>query len=326
MKVSVLMATFNGTAFLQEQLASILEGERLPDELIIVDDCSSDGTVELTKRTCLQYPSVHTVLLQNESNMGPSRTFMRAVAHSSGDLLLFADQDDVWLPRKIKSFVDHFAERTGLLMAYSDGSIVNAAMEATGHSIFSTRNKAHLDQGGDRAPLEVAANPDIKGCTMALDGQFTRSLFAETDPAFVGYWGHDHWAALFAYGMGPVDVINAHLIKHRIHGGNASAGMRFNPFSAAHRRDYLKKVRGQGNTYFVERYGAALAQATQFGTRFSPALLEALHTLVNISERRQDLRSLSFPRRFGAAWKLYREGVYTKFYNGIYTLLRDTLL
>ena len=147
MSVSVLMATFNGTAFLQEQLTSILEGEGLPDELIIVDDCSSDGTVELAKRTCLQYPKVHTVLLQNESNMGPSRTFMRAVAHSTGDLLLFADQDDVWLPGKIKAFVDHFAERTGLLMAYSDGCIVNEDLDATGHTIFSTRNKAHLEQG-----------------------------------------------------------------------------------------------------------------------------------------------------------------------------------
>lgn len=326
MKVSVLMATFNGTAFLQQQLESILEGERLPDELIIVDDRSTDGTLELAQRTCLKYPSVHTVILQNEQNTGPSRTFMRAVANSTGDLLFFADQDDVWSSEKIKSFVGLFGEQEDLLMAYSDGTIVNADMDATGRTIFSTRNKAHLDQGGDRSPLEIVANPDIKGCTMALNGSFARRLFDKSDPASVEYWGHDHWAALFAYGLGKVAVINDPLIDHRIHGSNASAGMRFNPFNAAHRRDYLKKVRDQGNTYFVGRYRAALDQALRSEERFSAPLLEALQTLMSISERRSDLHKLPLLRRGYAAWKLHREGLYTRFYNGFYTFLRDAFL
>lgn len=326
MKVSVVMATFNGTAFLHEQLESILAGELTPDELIIVDDRSTDGTVELAKRICLQYPSVNVEILQNEVNVGPSRTFMRAVAKSTGDILFFADQDDVWNANKIKSFVDLFAEQEGLLMAYSDGNIVHAGLEATGRTIFSSRNKAHLDQGGDRAPLEVAANPDIKGCTMALNAPYARALFDKSDPASVEYWGHDHWAALFAYGLGTVAVINAPLIKHRIHGGNASAGMRFNPFNAAHRRDYLKKARAQGSTYYVGRYESAITHTLLSEREFSRPLLDALHTLRSISERRRDLRTLPLPRRFCAAWKLKQEGVYTRFYNGFYTLLRDTFL
>lgn len=326
MKVSVLMATYNGAAYLGEQLKSILEGDRPLDELVIVDDGSSDGTLAMARRICEGYPSVSLVIRENANNIGASSTFARAVKESSGDLVLFADQDDIWMPGKIKAFEDLFTEHPELLMAYSDGDIMDAAMQPTGRTIFSTRNKAHLERGGDRLPLEVAANPDIKGCTMALNGSFARRIFAEIDPASLAHWGHDHWAALFAYGLGPVEVIAAPFIKHRIHGGNASAGMRFNPLNAAHRRRYLKKAREQGGSYFVDRYKVAIDHARRSGTEFSPALLQALEVMLAISERRRDLRLLSFLRRVGAAWQLHREGVYDRYYNGIFTLLRDTLL
>lgn len=326
MKVSVLMATYNGAAYLHEQLRSILEGVRPPDELIIVDDGSSDGTAALVQHVCEGYPSMTLVIRMNASNLGASPTFGRAVMESSGDIVLFADQDDVWSPGKIKAFVNLFMERPEILMAYSDGDIVDTASQPTGRTIFTTRNKAHLGQGGGRSPEEVAANPDIKGCTMALNGPFARRLFTEIDPAALAHWGHDHWAALFAYGLGPVAVIAEPLIKHRIHGGNASAGMRFNPLNSAHRQRYLRKAREQGRSYFVDRYKIAIEHALKMGTEFSPPLLGALETMLAISERRRDLHSLPFLRRIAGAWRLLRKGVYHRYYNGIFTLLRDILV
>ncbi|MBK8339049.1 MAG: glycosyltransferase [Flavobacteriales bacterium] len=326
MTVSVVMATYNGAAYVQEQVDSILTNERPPDELLVVDDGSSDGTMEVLNAIAAKHPSLRVEVLRNERNIGATLTFVRAVLGSTGDIVLFADQDDSWHAHKIGVLLKCFTDRPGLLMAYSDGSITNAALQPDGRSIFSTRNKAHLALGAARDAQEIAANPDIKGCTMALDGAFARRLFGESDPAFAHYWGHDHWAALFALGLGPVEVVLEPLILHRFHGRNASGAVRFNPFSAALRRQYLRAVRAQEADHFVMRYRLAITQAQRFGATFSPMLLEALKELLHLSEQRRDLRTLPTLARIRAALRIHRRGAYDRHYNGVYTLLRDIFL
>ncbi|MBK6542807.1 MAG: glycosyltransferase [Flavobacteriales bacterium] len=325
MKVSVVMATYNGAAYVQEQIDSILTNERPPDELIVVDDGSTDGTLEVLHAVAAMNSSLRVVVLCNERNIGASLTFVRALLGSTGDVVLFADQDDRWHANKIGVLLKCFTDHPGLLMAYSDGSITNAALQPDGRSIFSTRNKAHLALGAARDAQEIAANPDIKGCTMALDGAFARRLFGESDPAFARYWGHDHWAALFALGLGPVDVVQEPLLLHRFHGGNSSGAVRFNPFSASQRRQYVSRARAQESDHFVMRYRLAIAQARRFGPLFAPTLLEALGVLLRLSEQRRDLRSMGPWHRLRAALEVLRSGAYHKHYNGAYTFLRDLL-
>ncbi|MBP6391832.1 MAG: glycosyltransferase [Flavobacteriales bacterium] len=326
MKVSVVMATYNGAAYVQEQIDSILTNERPPDELIMVDDGSSDGTLAVLNAVAAMHPTLRVVVLRNERNIGATLTFVRAVLESTGDVVLFADQDDRWHANKIGLLVKCFTDRPGLLMAYSDGSITNAALQPDGRSIFSTRNKAHLALGAARDAQEIAANPDIKGCTMALDGAFARRLFEESDPAFARYWGHDHWAALFALGLGPVDVVREPLLLHRFHRRNSSGAVRFNPFSAAQWRQYVSRARAQEADHFVMRYRLAIAQARRFGALFAPTLLKALGELLRLSEQRRDLRNLEPLARIRAGLRIHRSGAYHRHYNGVFTLLRDLFL
>src|SRR5690606_18954379 len=86
MKISIALAVYNGTNFLDQQLASFLKQTRLPDELVVVDDCSTDATVELLEDFAKTSPFPVKVF-RNESNSGSTYSFGRAIEACSGDVV-----------------------------------------------------------------------------------------------------------------------------------------------------------------------------------------------------------------------------------------------
>jgi glycosyltransferase involved in cell wall biosynthesis len=326
MRISVVMATYNGSRFLLDQLDSMLEGTRPPDELVLVDDASTDDSAAMVEQRLKHDKGTALLVVHNQRNLGASASFAKGVGHTTGEVVLFADHDDRWMPHKIATMEQAFLQRPGLRMAYSDGLITDAALVPDGRTIFDTRNKAQLALGASRAHMEVAMNPDVKGCTMALDGLFARQLFAHTPTGFDRYWGHDHWAALFAYGTGSISAITEPLLWHRFHSGNTSGAVRFSPIVPAHWKRYLKATREQGTDHFVQRYRLALEQIEAHAPDFSPDLRKALELCLAISLRRAALHNMNFPARMKAARKLHQEGIYRSYYNGTFTLLRDLFL
>lgn len=99
--LSVAMCTYNGEEYLWEQLLSIAEQTRLPDELIVCDDSSTDTTLQILNEFQKMAPfSVR--IYCNEAKLGPSKNFEKAITLCSGDVIALSDQDDVWLPRKLE--------------------------------------------------------------------------------------------------------------------------------------------------------------------------------------------------------------------------------
>ena len=92
MDVSVCMATYNGLPFVLDQVRSILRELDFDDELVIVDDCSSDGTAE----ALLSLVDGRIVLLQNEINLGVVRSFSKSLETAKGEYIFLSDQDDIW--------------------------------------------------------------------------------------------------------------------------------------------------------------------------------------------------------------------------------------
>lgn len=104
--VSVCMATYNGEPFLREQIDSILSQLNEKDELVISDDNSKDSTVDIIK----SYHDKRIKLFINKEKKGVTHNFENALVHSKGDLIFLADQDDVWLPGKIKELISFLKE------------------------------------------------------------------------------------------------------------------------------------------------------------------------------------------------------------------------
>ncbi|CEH07645.1 glycosyltransferase [Propionibacterium freudenreichii] len=105
--VSVAMATYNGAEFVTEQIASILPQLASGDEIVIVDDASTDDTVEVISR--IDDPRIR--LVRNEANRGYVHTFERALSLARGEVIFLSDQDDEWFPDRVRQMLAQMGER-----------------------------------------------------------------------------------------------------------------------------------------------------------------------------------------------------------------------
>src|SRR5437773_2588198 len=93
--ISIAMATYNGAKFIREQLASLAAQTRLPHEIVVSDDCSTDATVSIIEdfAATVAFP---VRLHRNPTNIGVARNFERALRACSGGIVFICDQDDFW--------------------------------------------------------------------------------------------------------------------------------------------------------------------------------------------------------------------------------------
>ncbi|MFT8424820.1 MAG: glycosyltransferase [Liquorilactobacillus sp.] len=101
MKISIVISTYNGEKFILDQLDSLKNQTVLADEVIIVDDCSTDKTVELVNNYIARYQLTSWNIYVNEKNLGWRKNFMDSIWKSSGDLIFTCDQDDIWRQDKL---------------------------------------------------------------------------------------------------------------------------------------------------------------------------------------------------------------------------------
>ncbi len=126
MTISVVIATYNGEKFLREQIDSVLNQTMRPDEIIVSDDGSSDGTWGILEEYQNQYPKLF-CLYRNEKGLGPHENFKHAFQYVKSDIVVPCDQDDIWMPEKIERCVAALDEQTSLVfcqevMRREDGS------------------------------------------------------------------------------------------------------------------------------------------------------------------------------------------------------------
>ena len=106
MIVSLLVATYNGEKYIKEQLESIRMQTRQPDRVLILDDMSSDKTVDIVKGFIEQYNLSNWNVQVNEINKGWKQNFWDGLKIIGGDIVFLCDQDDIWDLDKIKIMVD----------------------------------------------------------------------------------------------------------------------------------------------------------------------------------------------------------------------------
>lgn len=99
---SVVMATYNGMKYIEQQLDSIRIQTRQPDEVIICDDHSQDGTFDFINRYIQKHSLINWKVLRNDTNLGWINNFYKLFQLASSDIVFCADQDDVWSINKIE--------------------------------------------------------------------------------------------------------------------------------------------------------------------------------------------------------------------------------
>jgi glycosyltransferase involved in cell wall biosynthesis len=136
-KISVALYTYNGELYLWDQLESIFKQTRLPDKIIVCDDCSTDSTLKILEDFCKKY-SVPLKIYINERTLGVSKNFEKAISLCSGDIIFLSDQDDVWLPEKIEKVIEVFDNNKDCSYVFSDAQIVDESLHPSGYTIWKS--------------------------------------------------------------------------------------------------------------------------------------------------------------------------------------------
>jgi glycosyltransferase involved in cell wall biosynthesis len=204
------MAAYNGEHYIELQLRSILEQLSRDDEVVVVDDCSTDSTC--SQVTKLQDPRV--ILLRSSKNMGVLRSFEHALARSTGEIVFLSDQDDVWLPNKAATVLDAFAKDDNLMLVTSDAILIDKAGAKIGDSFYARRGAF---RSGLWSNLLIGK---FHGCTMA----FRASLLHIALPFPPGRLvHHDTWiGCVNAATGGRIQYVAEPLVAYRRHGTNVT--------------------------------------------------------------------------------------------------------
>ncbi len=123
--ISVAMATYNGSEFIKEQLMSIANQTVLPDEIVIVDDCSTDNTVEIIENFVAAISGIKCKLIKNEINLGFVKTFFKAIRECENEIIVLCDQDDLWKKNRIEWIEQLFESNSKILSVNSDYDIID---------------------------------------------------------------------------------------------------------------------------------------------------------------------------------------------------------
>jgi len=219
MDVSVAMATYNGERYLAEQLASIAGQSLLPSELVVSDDGSTDATLEIVATFARTAPFPVTVL-RNEKNLGFADNFLHAAEACQCSLIAFADQDDVWLPDKLRLGATRIIEDDSLLSMHT--------LTVTDETLLPTG--FHWRQGieGDAfyAPLQLDPFGTGWGNTMMFRRSVLHLVARHKRPPqpfnSEKSLSHDTWVYVLSAALGGVSHIASALILYRQHASNAT--------------------------------------------------------------------------------------------------------
>lgn len=207
-RVSVVMAVYNGEKFLRAQLNSLLHDLGQQDEVIIVDDLSSDDSVAIIR----SYDDNRLQLHKNERNSGVFATFQHALRFAKNDIIFLCDQDDVWLPGKREAYLRVFQSDAKCLAVVSDGEWINEAGEVILPSHMATR-------GGFRGSfLSTLIRNRYHGCFMAIHA----NLLPRILPIPPNVPMHDMWLGALATIYGNVHFIDRPYMQYRRHSSNVS--------------------------------------------------------------------------------------------------------
>ena len=322
LRVSIVMCTYNGAAFLPAQLDSLLAQNLCPDEIVVGDDGSTDATMEILERFRDRARDLHidVRLRRNPSNLGYVENFSRGLREARGDLLFLCDQDDVWRPDKLARMVAVFEERPQLLLLHSDARLVDARGQSMGHSMFqalqlTAQEKQAIHRG---AAFEVVLRRSfVTGATAGL----RRELVELALPVADG-WIHDEWLAAVAAAFGELDFMDDMLIDYRQHGAN-QIGARKRTLAAKWRD--LALPRGRllwGEAQRLQRLELFLRQARFVDASGWAGQIE--HKRTHFEQRVAIGRSPRW-QRFPLILREARQGCYRRYGTGLRSMLRDLL-
>ena len=215
MGISVLLSTYNGEKYLNQQLDSLLSQTYKNFEIIARDDGSQDKTLEILH-------SYNITIIDSKKNLGAKGSFGAlleyAAQNTESEYFMFCDQDDVWERDKIEKTLAKMHEieiscHEMPILVHTDLNVVDENLKVLDNSMW---NYEHINPKLNTLNRLLIQNT-ITGCTVMINKKLAQISLQIPDEAVM----HDWWIGLVASKFGKIDFIDEPTIQYRQHGGNS---------------------------------------------------------------------------------------------------------
>lgn len=265
--VDILMATYNGESYVAEQIESIQHQTCQDWRLLVSDDCSTDGTLDVVRRYAAEDGRIR-VVSEGVRHGGAKGNFFSLMGASTSAFFMFCDQDDVWLPQKIEKELDEARSTEGELgssvpiAVYTDMRVVDDTLHETAPSFLAQDRKR--DVGGDlRQFLSISC---AAGCTMLCNAAL-RNLVIGTDCSAALM--HDWWLCIIAASCGALVYLDEPTVLYRQHSDNEVGAVTYSFWRRLARFEDSRR-----------KYWRSCEQARAILGTYSPAMRDGGRSLV----------------------------------------------
>lgn len=277
MRISIAMTTYNGAKYLPAQLASFLAQTKQPDELVVCDDSSSDETINILRDFAARAP-FNVRIQKNAVRLGWVDNFEKTMSLSRGDLIFFADQDDVWFRDKIAKMTALMAKNMQHMMAVNDAVLTDEHLNVTDLSLRRRFTSATgIKQNFYQGCCTVITRQFRDLCTPYPSNEKSQRVLA-----------YDSWLNFVGTLLDVIAIQEEALQYYRRHGANASSSEAF--------KSRISPL------HWLAYYAKTLRRYWRDGVAHTESLVERLR-LVNVILDRLEQASAS-PNSFTLAGKV----------------------
>lgn len=248
--ISVILTTYNGTRYIIDQLESIRTQTMPVDEVLICDDVSTDDTVEVVRRYMNERALSGWSLIMNEKNKGPSENLLDHLKDLTGEIVFFADQDDVWEPRKVAQIVGRLNAGNDCMLVSSRGISISASGEILDRQPeWSRRRQVGFRQHEAKETQfglgDVMEHTDVPLHSLAVKRAVVDKVIDFGWPSGLNRSvGVDWYIEVVACLLGYCVVLDDELVRRRVHEDNYSlAGLRKRSALTVSQRDRISSLR-----------------------------------------------------------------------------------
>ena len=312
LRLSVAMCTYNGGVYLDEQLQSILNQSRPPDEVVISDDASTDRTIDIARKfaATANFPVRVSV---NESNVGVTKNFERAIGLCQGDAIVLSDQDDCWYETRLSVLEQSLLSEPSVGLVFSDADLMDENSRLLGKRLWKTFGLSEARSKQSNSLL--FRHNVVYGSTTAFRSEFRDIVLPIPDITT-----HDFWIAFILSVVSEIRALPVPLIKYRKHSAQ-QAGVLYYGF-----RESVEKAKQIGvKEYLREALQYAMARDRIQKYRSGRDLKDHIH-LVDGKIRHMNMRAAIPASRWKRLPMILRQtvnGDYFRYSEGYKSIAKD---
>jgi glycosyltransferase involved in cell wall biosynthesis len=247
--ISIALCTYNGARFLKAQLDSFLAQTRLPDELVVCDDGSTDDTLVILEEF-EEHAPFPIRIFRNEQRLGSTKNFEKAIGLCTGDLVATSDQDDVWLPEKLALSEAALDSEPGRGFVFTNADVVDEELNPVGYTMwdaihFGLAARWRVRRG--HAFKVLLQQWVVTGATMMFRSEYRPFILPIPEN-----WIHDGWIAFIIGALAPAGFVERSTVQYRQHSAQQIGGKKLTW------RELYRKAREVGPPHFRQAYERSL--------------------------------------------------------------------